>query len=144
MTTPTPETLDYIERLAKVAGDSARSNQSRRHYRKALQAQLDPATVLALVAECRELRRLRGALRVLQDEPEQAGKAQGWIPVEDRLPEKATWVLTCSTDERIGLAFWNDQDRGHPAHPYWAPMNSNPMPMHKVSHWMPLPEGPKR
>ena len=47
----------------------------------------------------------------------------GWVSVEDRLPEKDTDVLTCDTHEEM----WID------VHPF----------SRRTTHWQPLPQAPK-
>ena len=69
------------------------------------------------VAEAEELRKLKDKIR--------------WIPVTERLPERGSEIIvfTGKTAEPKVLAysFWN------PKYDLWG----------RVTHWMPLPDGPK-
>ena len=62
-----------------------------------------------------------------------------WIKVEDGLPEIATNVIACTDDDVIlmGKLFENGWAL------YYADGQCMAEPLHKVSHWQPLPDPPK-
>ena len=64
-----------------------------------------------------------------------------WIPVTERLPEEHEIVLVCNAEYgRSGLGFatvavWDGT--------YWIEIWDRRTALHRISHWMPLPEPPK-
>ena len=64
---------------------------------------------------------------------------QKWIPVSERLPENAGRYLTAiirANDERDVFDLWFDCGE-------WYIDENDDEFIHKVTHWMPLPEPPK-
>jgi hypothetical protein len=110
----TDETLEEIERLA--AGEVRTYGDARR---------------LAALA-VGEVRRLRAA------NAELSRRAVAWIPVEERLPED-------DRDGRHVLVWYAGLcDVGWYGNGEWyAACASGCKPDEPVTHWMPLPEGPK-
>ena len=60
-------------------------------------------------------------------------KQPEWISVEDRLPERCGYYLTYTTRETIEISrFYPFYVNDTPQFDYW------------ITHWMPLPEAPKK
>lgn len=55
----------------------------------------------------------------------------GWISIDDRLPDAYKHVIACDADGYITITFHNKQ---------WRDENSD---IGKVTHWQPLPPPPK-
>ena len=73
----------------------------------------------------------------LQGSPLREEEAQGqmWIPVEERLPERAGYYLAAFEDGCVA----DDEYYGPPSNQWWRETNAN---HGKVKHWMPLPAAP--
>lgn len=61
-------------------------------------------------------------------------KQSEWISVEERLPEKYTYIIVCDEDGTVGEAFCYKEGGFE-----WMHIQENAF----VTHWMPLPEPPK-
>jgi hypothetical protein len=71
-------------------------------------------------------------------------KQSGWIPVQERLPEKEGWYLVYTAPDKKHRSInkaefckgfeWNNFE------PYWRGAGGH---WGNVTHWMPLPEPPK-
>ena len=64
-----------------------------------------------------------------------------WISVEDRLPDKGQYVISClvaidGSWKHVGCDVYFGDGR-------WAMIMPNECEEMKVTHWMPLPEPPK-
>lgn len=53
---------------------------------------------------------------------------QGWIPVEERLPERGQKIIVCSGDSVFAYSFWNKN------YASWS----------NITHWQPMPEPPSK
>jgi len=61
----------------------------------------------------------------------------GWISVEDELPNKPGLYLVATSEHGVGLITWSMGD----VTPRW--LDSDREQFSGVTHWMPLPEPPK-
>ncbi len=61
-----------------------------------------------------------------------------WISVKDRFPEKDITVLTWDGDYIETMAYWYDENNKQVWFSPPAP------PKDYITHWMPLPEPPKK
>ena len=71
---------------------------------------------------------------LLTEDKEGEGQGDGWVSVDERLPEKAFKdVLVYSRLGIVGLGFYDSE---------FLRMNSNQSHIGNITHWMPLPKPP--
>ena len=61
-----------------------------------------------------------------------------WISAKDRLPETIDPVIVCNEISNVYLAWYNYVDN------LWRYTYRTEIVTHKITHWMPLPEPPKK
>ncbi len=66
-----------------------------------------------------------------------------WISVDERLPEKETPVLVWAAWDSATASQLVAQWREWEGAPYWVDSMNGEYQIVGVTHWMPLPEGPK-
>lgn len=80
--------------------------------------------------------------RIIDDEPTiEAEPVNGWISVEDRLPDDKERYLICTENERIYIAYYQPiGDKFSDYEPFWQGSSCR---FTSVTHWQPLPKPPK-